>query len=151
MTIAEVIIDVAVAGIVVAAILYCLYVVVGWARRRQKRAYAIGAALAPFMSMGLVVDPDFRIVHEAKQHKKREEDEPGDPPNDEDVAVAVEPPPESPRPEVNPCARHRYERGTGSCSRSLPVSMRTHNAGTNARVRRRRVSNGVWGFFLRSA
>ena len=50
----------------------------------EKRAYAIGAALAPFMAMGHVVDTDFRIVHEAKQHKKREEDEPGDPPNDDD-------------------------------------------------------------------
>ena len=53
----------------------------GWARRQSKRAYFIGAALAPFIALGNVVDPDFRIVQEAKQLKKREEDDPGDPPN----------------------------------------------------------------------
>jgi hypothetical protein len=48
---------------------------------QSKRAYFIGAALAPFIALGNVVDPDFRIVQEAKQLKKREEDDPGDPPN----------------------------------------------------------------------
>jgi len=100
MPLLQVIIDVVLAALVVAGILYGLHLVVGWARRRQKRAYAIGAALAPFMSMGLVVDPDFRIVHEAKQHKKREEDEPGDPPNDESDGVSADAPPEPPRPKV---------------------------------------------------
>jgi hypothetical protein len=100
MTLTQVVIDVVIAVAVVAAILYVLHRVVGWARRRQRRAYAIGAALAPFMSMGLVVDPDFRIVHEAKQHKKREEDEPGDPPNGEDDLESVDPPPEPPRPKM---------------------------------------------------
>jgi hypothetical protein len=83
MTLIQAIIQVAVAVAIVAVISSGFYVVVGWARRRQKRAYAIGAVMAPLMSMGVVVDPDFRIVHEAKQHKKREEDEPGDPPNGE--------------------------------------------------------------------
>lgn len=40
--------------------------------------------------MGHVVDTDFRIVHEAKQHKKREEGEPGDPSNDDQDAPADE-------------------------------------------------------------
>ena len=61
-----------------------LYRVVVWARKRSKRAYVIGAALAPFMALGRVVDPDNRIVHEAKQLKKREEDDSGDPPAPDD-------------------------------------------------------------------
>ena len=87
MTLMQVVADAAAALAVVAAILYGLKLVVGWARRRQRRAYAIGAALAPFMALGNVVDTDFRIVHEAKQLKKREEDEPGDPPNDDESAL----------------------------------------------------------------
>lgn len=63
--------------------IYCLYRVVQWARRQRKRAYVVGAVFAPFMAMGKVTDPDDRIVHEAKQLKKREEDDPGDPPETE--------------------------------------------------------------------
>jgi hypothetical protein len=100
MRLAEVIIDVVLAVGALAAILYCLYCVVGWARRRRKRAYAIGAALAPFMALGNVVDPDFRIVHEAKQHKRREEDEPGDPPGDEEDLAHLDPPPVTTRPKI---------------------------------------------------
>ena len=59
---------------------FCLYRVVVWARRRSKRAYVVGAVLAPFIALGKVTDPDFRIVQEAKQLKKREEDDSGDPP-----------------------------------------------------------------------
>jgi hypothetical protein len=100
MLLAQVIIDVVLAVGALAATLYCLYHVVGWARRRQKRAYAIGAALAPFMALGNVVDPDFRIVHEAKQHKRREEDEPGDPLGDEVALVHLDPPPATTRPKI---------------------------------------------------
>ena len=95
MSLISAIIDVVLAVAVVMMLSYSLYRVVGWARRRQKRAYVIGAALAPFMSMGLVVDPDYRIVHEAKQHKKREEDEPGDPPTEDGDALTVTPRPKS--------------------------------------------------------
>jgi hypothetical protein len=62
----------------------CLHRVVVWARRRSKRAYVIGAALAPFMALGNVSDPDFRILHEAKRLKNREDDDSGDPPDTED-------------------------------------------------------------------
>ena len=64
------------------------YRVVTWARRQSKKGYVIGAlvSLLPFH----VVDPDFRIVNEAKQLKKREEDNPGDPPTDADDSVAPE-------------------------------------------------------------
>jgi hypothetical protein len=65
----------------------CLYRVVTWARRRSKRAYVIAAALAPLIALGSVVDPDMRIVQEAKRLKKREEDNPGDPPASEDERV----------------------------------------------------------------
>jgi len=64
--------------------IFCLYRVVVWARRRSKRAYVIGAALAPLIALGKLTDPDFRIVQEAKQLKKREEDDSGDPPASED-------------------------------------------------------------------
>lgn len=65
----------------------CLYRVVVWARRRSKRAYIIVAALAPFIALGSPVDPDMRIVQEAKRLKKREEDNPGDPPASEDESI----------------------------------------------------------------
>lgn len=71
------------AGVV--AISFCvavlgLYRVVVWARRRSKRAYVVGAALAPLIALGKVTDPDFRVVQEAKQLKKRDEGDAGDPP-----------------------------------------------------------------------
>jgi hypothetical protein len=67
--------------------IWCLYRVVTWARRRKKRAYVIGAALAPLIALGMAVDPDMRIVQEAKRLKKREEDNPGDPPASEDEQI----------------------------------------------------------------
>jgi hypothetical protein len=71
------------------AVFYGLYRVVVWARRRRKRAYAIGAALAPFFALGNVSDPDFRILLEAKRLKNREDDDPGDPPDSEDDRLDV--------------------------------------------------------------
>jgi len=68
-------------------VFYVAYRVVTWARRQKKRAYVIGAVLAPLAFN--VVDPDFRIVNEAKQLKKREEDNPGDPPDDEGESIAL--------------------------------------------------------------
>ena len=62
-------------------LVYLLYKLVIWARTKAKGAYVLGAVLAPLMGFGNVSDPDFRIVNEAKQHKKREEDDGGDPPN----------------------------------------------------------------------
>ena len=76
------------AALLFVGVFYAAHRVVIWARRRSKRAYVIGAALAPFIAMGNVVDPDFRIVQEAKQLKMREEDEPGDPPNPADRSIA---------------------------------------------------------------
>jgi len=64
-------------------VLFVLWRLVQWARARAKRAYVVGAVFAPFMAMGAVTDPDFKIVNEAKQLKKREEDDPGDPPEGE--------------------------------------------------------------------
>jgi hypothetical protein len=63
---------------------YSGYRLVVQARRQSKSAYIVGAALAPLIAMGQVVDPDRRIAQEAKQIKKREEDDPGDPPGSED-------------------------------------------------------------------
>jgi len=108
----RVVVDVALAVTVVAVILVCLYRVVGWARRRQRRAYVVGAALTPFMAAGHVVDPDFRIVHEAKQHKKREEDEPGDPPSEESDALSIAPPPEPSTPTVKRILALRFRSST---------------------------------------
>jgi hypothetical protein len=69
-------------------ICYGGYRLVVRARRRSKSAYIVGAALAPLIAMGQVVDPDFRIVQEAKQLKEREEDDPGDPPVGDDESLA---------------------------------------------------------------
>jgi hypothetical protein len=60
---------------------YVLYRVARWARKRKKGAYALGAGLLLF-GLGNVTDPENRIVQEAKQLKKREEDDAGDPPNE---------------------------------------------------------------------
>src|SRR5262245_23642391 len=67
--------------------IWCLYRVVVWARQQKKRAFVIGAALAPLIALGMVVDPGMRIVQEAKRLKKREEDNPGDPPASEDEEI----------------------------------------------------------------
>ena len=83
MTLSEALINVLLLAGIVAAFIVCGYRVVVWARRRAKGAYVVGAVLSPIIALGKVTDPDFRIVMEAKQHKKREEDEPGDPPNPE--------------------------------------------------------------------
>jgi hypothetical protein len=79
MTLVQVAIDVLMSIGVLAVFVLCGYSVVLWARRSQKRAYVVGALLSPFIAN--VSDPDFRILNEAKQLKKREEDEPGDPPD----------------------------------------------------------------------
>ena len=79
-TLIEALLAAGVVGIFFCVAVYCLYRVVVWARRGSKRAYAIGAALAPLIALGKLTDPDFRIVQEAKQLKKREEDDGGDPP-----------------------------------------------------------------------
>ena len=108
----RIIVDVVLTAAVLAVILFCLYRVVGWARRRQKRAYVVAAALTPFMAAGHVVDPDFRIVHEAKQHKKREEDEPGDPPSEDSDALAVAAPPGPSTAKTTPVLARRFRGGT---------------------------------------
>lgn len=76
------------AAIAVVLVLYLLYRLARWARARSRGAYVLGIALAPFGAAGNVVDPDFRIVNEAKQNKEHEEDDAGDPPNDEQHEAA---------------------------------------------------------------
>jgi len=61
---------------------YLLYRVARWARARTTGAYVLGAALSPIIAAGSVVDPDSRVVNEAKQLKRQEEDDAGDPPNE---------------------------------------------------------------------
>lgn len=72
-----------VAAVAVLLVPYLLYRVARWARARTTGAYVLGAALAPIIAAGSVVDPDSRIVNEAKQSKEHEEDDAGDPPNDD--------------------------------------------------------------------
>ena len=71
------------AAVTVILVPYALYRIARWARRRPKGAYVLGVALAPVIAAGSVVDPDSRIVSEAKQTKTREESDSGDPPNDQ--------------------------------------------------------------------
>ena len=66
------------------ATILCKLVV--WARSRASGAYVLGALFSPFMGVGDVVDPDFRIVNETKRVKEKEEDDSGDPPNAQDTA-----------------------------------------------------------------
>jgi len=76
-------IDSILAAAAVLLIPYLLYRVARWARARTTGAYVLGVALAPVIAAGSVVDPDSRIVNEAKQEKKHEDDDAGDPPNAE--------------------------------------------------------------------
>jgi len=71
------------AAAVVILIPYVLYRVARWARARTTGAYVLGVALAPVIAAGSVVDPDSRVVNEAKQLKTREEDDTGDPPSND--------------------------------------------------------------------
>ena len=73
----------ALAAIAVVVIPYLLYRLARWARARPTGAYVLGAVIVPLGAAGNVVDPDFRIVNEAQQLKKREEDDAGDPPGEE--------------------------------------------------------------------
>ncbi len=84
MSLGSIAINVVAAVTVVAIFLYALYRIAAWAWKRARGAYVLGAVLVPLGAAGNVSDPDFQIVHETKQNKKREEDNPGDPPNDED-------------------------------------------------------------------
>lgn len=77
-------------ALLLCGLFYGLHRVVVWARQRRKRAYVVGAVLSPFMGLGNVVDPDFRIVHEAKRLKNREDDDPGDPPESEEESLIVQ-------------------------------------------------------------
>jgi hypothetical protein len=70
-------------AIAVLLIPYLLYRVARWARARSTGAYVLGVALSPIIAAGSVVDPDSRIVNEAKQSKQHEDDDAGDPPTDE--------------------------------------------------------------------
>ena len=83
-TLTDALLAAGVVAIFFCVVILCLYRVVVWARRRSKGAYVIAAALAPPIALGKVTDPDFRVVQEAKQLKKREEDDSGDPPAPED-------------------------------------------------------------------
>ena len=83
-TLTDALLAAAVVAIFFFVAILCLYRVVVWARRGSKRAFAIGAALAPLIALGKVTDQDFRVVQEAKQLKKRDEDDAGDPPLPED-------------------------------------------------------------------
>lgn len=59
---------------VLAIVPYLLYRLMRWARGRTRGAQALGAVLTEVTQAA--------VVHEAKQGKKRQEGEAGDPPND---------------------------------------------------------------------
>ena len=72
--------DVGAAAGALVAVVYILYRLARWARTRAKGAYVLGVVLTPLGAAGNVSDPDFRVVNEAKQSKRHEEDDTGDPP-----------------------------------------------------------------------
>lgn len=57
---------------------YLLYKIVVWTKLGNKGAFFLGAMLTPFF-LGNIQDPDFRAVEQAKQLKRQEEDDSGDP------------------------------------------------------------------------
>ena len=83
-------VDSVLAAVVVLLIPYLLYRVARWSRARTTGAYVLGVALAPVIAAGSAVDPDSRIVNEARQEKKHEEDDAGDPPNDEHLQIPAQ-------------------------------------------------------------
>ena len=66
------------------SIAWLLYRFARWARKGGSGAYALGAAFALF-GIGAVPDPAFENVQVAKQHKKKREDDSGDPPSSNDT------------------------------------------------------------------
>lgn len=58
-----------------------LWRIARWARSRPKGAYVLGALIVPFGGIGNVSDPQYKMVNEARELKKREEDDSGDPPD----------------------------------------------------------------------
>jgi hypothetical protein len=71
-----------VATAVLVLVPFLLYRIVKWARKRTKGAYALGAVILPF-GLGNVADPELRLVRQAQEQRKKEEDDSGDPPADQ--------------------------------------------------------------------
>jgi hypothetical protein len=86
-TLTEALLSAAVVAVFFYIVVRCLHRVVVWARRGSKKAFVVGAALAPFIALGNVGDPESKIVQEAKRLKNREDDNPGDPPDPEDDVI----------------------------------------------------------------
>jgi hypothetical protein len=68
----------AAAGIALVVLVLCR--LARWARSRPKGAYVLGALIVPLGGIGNVSDPEYKMVNEARELKKREEDDSGDPP-----------------------------------------------------------------------
>lgn len=64
---------------VFALVIFVLWRVARWARSRPTGAYVLGALIVPIGGMGNVSDPDYKLVTEAKQLKRQEENDAGDP------------------------------------------------------------------------
>jgi hypothetical protein len=97
--------NVLMATVGVGLIIFILYRVAVWARKRSEGAYVLATLFSPLMGVGNVVDPDHRIVDEAKQLKQKEEDDSGDPPDATDDA-STPPAGQFSPPEEKPFARH---------------------------------------------
>jgi hypothetical protein len=74
-------VDVSIVVFVAGVVPYALYRLVRYTRKRTKGAYALGAVLLQFGFLNLT-DPENRAPQEARELKKREEDDAGDPPNE---------------------------------------------------------------------
>jgi len=64
---------------VFALVIFGLWRIARWARSRPTGAYVLGALIVPIGGMGNVSDPDFKMVTEARQLKRQEENDSGDP------------------------------------------------------------------------
>jgi hypothetical protein len=82
MSLLSTIVNVVAATAAFALIAFVLWRIARWARRRPGGAYVLGALIIPIGGMGNVSDPEYKMVNEAQQPKRQEEDDSGDPPTD---------------------------------------------------------------------
>ena len=82
MNLLSIFVNVVIALAVFALIAFLLWRIARWARPRPSGAYVLGALIIPIGGMGNVSDPEYKMINEAQQLKRQEEDDSGDPPSD---------------------------------------------------------------------
>lgn len=64
-------------------IVYILYRLILWAKKRSKGAFLF-AMFLPMIAVQAIPPPSYEYIEEAKKTKKENDDDSGDPPNEDD-------------------------------------------------------------------